>query len=55
MFRRVLGNRDLLRLDFGIFALHLILTALFLAVPLVLRDLGLDATTYPLPYWFVHR
>jgi MFS family permease len=40
MFRRVLGNRDLLRLDFGIFALHLILTALFLAVPLVLRDLG---------------
>jgi hypothetical protein len=20
-----------------------------------LRDLGLDATTYPLPYWFVHR
>jgi hypothetical protein len=20
-----------------------------------LQDLGLDATTYPLPYWFVHR
>ena len=42
MFRRVLGNADLLRLDVGIFSLHLILTALFLAVPLVLRDLGLE-------------
>jgi len=42
MFRRVLSNGDLLRLDFGIFSLHLILTALFLAVPLVLRDLGLE-------------
>ncbi len=41
MFRRVLGNADLLRLDLGIFSLHLILPALFLAVPLVLRDLGL--------------
>ena len=42
MFRRVLSSGDLLRLDFGIFSLHLILTALFLAVPLVLRDLGLE-------------
>jgi predicted MFS family arabinose efflux permease len=42
MFKRVLSNGDLLRLDFGIFSLHLILTALFLAVPLVLRDLGLE-------------
>jgi MFS family permease len=42
MLRRVLRDADLLRLDFGIFALHLILTALFLAVPLVLRDLGLQ-------------
>ena len=42
MFRRVLGSADLLRLDLGIFSLHLILTALFLAVPLVLRDLGLE-------------
>ncbi len=40
-FRTVLGNRDLLRLDFGVFALHLMMTALFLAVPLILRDLGL--------------
>jgi MFS family permease len=41
MVGRVLRTPDLLRLDFGIFALHLVLTALFLAVPLVLRDLGL--------------
>jgi MFS family permease len=42
MFGRVLRNPELLRLDFGIFALHLTLTALFLAVPVVLRDLGLE-------------
>jgi predicted MFS family arabinose efflux permease len=42
MFDRVLRNPELLRLDFGIFSLHLILTALFLAVPVVLRDLGLE-------------
>ena len=41
MFSRVLRSPDLLRLDVGIFSLHLILTALFLALPLVLRDLGL--------------
>lgn len=40
LFSRVLRNLDLLRLDFGIFALHLILTALFLVVPLALRDAG---------------
>jgi MFS family permease len=42
MFRRVLADGELLRLDLGIFSLHLILTALFLSVPLVLRDLGLE-------------
>lgn len=41
MFRKVFSYRDLLRLDLGIFSLHLILTALFLSIPLVLRDLGL--------------
>lgn len=41
MFGQVLRDRQLLRLDFGIFALHLILTAMFLAVPLILRDQGL--------------
>jgi predicted MFS family arabinose efflux permease len=34
----VLGNPELLRLDFGIFALHAILTATFVVIPLVLRD-----------------
>ncbi|WP_200808517.1 MFS transporter [Tistlia consotensis] len=33
----VLRNRDLLRLDFGIFALHAILTSSFLVVPHLLR------------------
>ena len=37
-FAKVLGNSELLRLDFGIFALHMILTATFVALPLVLRD-----------------
>ena len=37
---RVLHNIELLRLDFGIFVLHLIMTALFLAYPLLLRDMG---------------
>jgi predicted MFS family arabinose efflux permease len=37
-FGRVLRNGDLLRLDFGILVLHMILTATFVVVPLVLRD-----------------
>ena len=39
-FGRVFRNAELLRLDWGIFTLHLVLTALFLAFPLQLRDLG---------------
>lgn len=50
MFGRVLRHADLLRLDFGIFALHLTLTALFLAVPLALRDAGLAASEHTLVY-----
>ncbi len=43
LFRRVLGDRQLLRLDFGILALHLVLTATFVALPLALQDAaGLD-------------
>jgi MFS family permease len=34
----VLRDRELLRLDFGIFALHAVMTSLFLALPLQLRD-----------------
>ncbi len=50
MFRRVLTQRDLLRLDFGIFSLHLILTALFLAVPLALRDTGFPPAEHAMLY-----
>lgn len=50
MLRRVISTPDLLRLDFGIFTLHLVLTALFLAVPLVLRDLGLDPVQHSMLY-----
>ncbi|WP_456375415.1 MFS transporter [Thiolapillus sp.] len=41
MFGKVLRDTQLLRLDMGIFTLHLVLTSLFLALPLVLRDAGL--------------
>ena len=37
-FARILSHPELLRLDFGILILHTILTASFLALPLVLRD-----------------
>lgn len=37
-FGRVLRNAELLRLDFGIFCLHLILTASFVVLPLILKD-----------------
>ncbi len=43
-FRRVLTDPDLLRLDLGIFTLHMILTSLFIGVPLALvRNAGLAA------------
>jgi len=38
LFGSVLRNRELLRLDFGIFALHAILTSSFLVVPQILGD-----------------
>jgi MFS family permease len=41
LFGKVLRDPQLLRLDAGIFTLHLVLTALFLALPLTLRDAGL--------------
>jgi len=37
-FSRVLTDGQLLRLDFGIFALHLMLTANFVVLPLILQD-----------------
>jgi predicted MFS family arabinose efflux permease len=39
--RRVITDRQLLRLDLGIFVLHAILTAMFVIIPLQLRDSGL--------------
>lgn len=42
-FGRVLADPQLLRLNFGIFILHLLLTATFVAVPLALRDAGLSS------------
>lgn len=38
--RTVLGDAGLLRLDFGIFTQHLVLTALFIAVPIQLHQAG---------------
>ena len=49
-FSKVLGNFDLLRLDYGIFVLHLILTASFVIVPLLLRDAGI----LPAQHWMVY-
>jgi MFS family permease len=46
MIKRVLYQRSLLRLDIGIFALHLILTATFLALPITLRNAGLPLTEH---------
>lgn len=40
-FAEVLRNKDLLRLDFGIFSLHAILMAVFMQVPFVLQANGL--------------
>ncbi len=40
-FREVLRNPDLLRLDFGIFALHAILMSVFMQVPFILQGNGL--------------
>jgi len=37
-FKNVLTNPELLRLDVGIFILHMVLTATFVVVPLALRD-----------------
>jgi len=49
-FTTVLKDKDLLRLDYGIFILHLILTASFMIVPLLLRDAGL----VPKDHWMVY-
>src|SRR5258706_5461854 len=49
-WRRVLADGQLLRLNYGIFALHAALLALFVQVPFMLRDDGLD----PGRHWVVY-
>ncbi|MCF6280683.1 MAG: MFS transporter [Candidatus Polarisedimenticolaceae bacterium] len=49
-FSSVLSNPNLLRLDFGILILHMVLTALFLSFPLALRDQGLEVADH----WHVY-
>jgi predicted MFS family arabinose efflux permease len=39
----VLRNKELLRMDFGVFTLHAILMSVFMQVPFILRADGLDA------------
>ena len=50
LFGKVLRNPDLLRLDWGIFTLHFILTSLFLAVPLELKTVGVAPADHALVY-----
>jgi len=50
-FSRVLQDGDLVRLDVGILLLHMMLTAVFIAVPLTLRDVtGLSVDQHWLVY-----
>ena len=50
-FKDILADRELLRLNFGIFALHMILMASFVVVPVALRDhAGLGAGQH----WMVY-
>ena len=46
----VLHNKDLLRLNFGIFSLHAILMSVFMQVPFILRQDGLEAAQH----WHVY-
>ena len=54
-WRRVLADRQLLRLNYGIFALHAALMALFVQVPFMLRDNGVAADRHWLVYLPVLR
>lgn len=45
-FAEVLRNPELLRLDFGIFALHAILMSVFMQVPFVLKNDGLEVAQH---------
>jgi predicted MFS family arabinose efflux permease len=50
-FGQVLSNLNLLRLDFGVMVLHMTMTALFISMPLVLRDyLGIESASHWMLY-----
>jgi len=49
-FLNILKNTELLRLNYGIFVLHAILTASFVVLPLLMRDAGL----VPNEHWKVY-
>ena len=49
-FVEVLRNKDLLRLDFGIFSLHAILMSVFMQVPFVMEKDGLPLSHH----WYVY-
>jgi MFS family permease len=50
-FKTVITNTQLLRLDYGILSLHMMLTATFTTLPLALRDHAGLATNH---HWFVY-
>jgi len=49
-FAEVLRNKDLLRLDFGIFSLHAILMSVFMQVPFVMQKDGLAVSHH----WYIY-
>lgn len=50
-FHEVLGDKELLRIDAGILFLHMILTSVFIAMPLALRDsVGLESSEH----WMIY-
>ena len=49
-FGEVLRNKDLLRLDFGIFSLHAILMSVFMQVPFVMQKDGLELAHH----WYIY-
>lgn len=50
-FKVVLSDTQLLRLDLGIFTMHLVLTALFVALPVALRDIAHLPENH---HWYVY-
>ncbi len=50
-FKTVIRNEELLRLDAGIFILHMVLTATFVVMPLALRD---HAGLAPEHHWWIY-